>query len=413
MRSPRPLPSRSVSHFFLLLLKVVALAAVYHLAARVGLQLAYVQINTSPVWPPTGIALAALLTFGIEIWPGVALGVLLGSLLFGPSVDRLGYRMPLAAASALVALGIETIAFAPTLTLVRLGVAFIGLGGGVLNVATNGVVADTADSGKAANLSLLGVFFGIGAVGVPFTLGALGNLASQQSVLAIVGALAALSAIATVLTGFPKPKQPQSFPLGKALALVREAPLLLFGLMLFLQSGMEITVGGWTSTFAREVLALSGRAALFFLSLYWLGTMLARLVLGSLLKTIAPRRVLAASLALAFFGVLLLITAHATTVAAAGVFLVGAGFAAVFPVVLGWLGERYQALSGTAFSIALVMALTGGMILPYTTGVIGERYGMRASLLVVPAALVLSATLLTVVSLRRLIASHTQTETIS
>jgi len=41
-----------------------------------------------------------------------------------------------------------------------------------------------------------------------------------------------LSAIATVLTGFPKPKQPQSFPLGKALALVREAPLLLFGLML-------------------------------------------------------------------------------------------------------------------------------------------------------------------------------------
>ena len=339
--------------------------------------------------------------------------ILLGSLLFGPSVDRLGYRMPLAAASALVALGIETIAFAPTLTLVRLGVAFIGLGGGVLNVATNGVVADTADSGKAANLSLLGVFFGIGAVGVPFTLGALGNLASQQSVLAIVGALAALSAIATVLTGFPKPKQPQSFPLGKALALVREAPLLLFGLMLFLQSGMEITVGGWTSTFAREVLALSGRAALFFLSLYWLGTMLARLVLGSLLKTIAPRRVLAASLALAFFGVLLLITAHATTVAAAGVFLVGAGFAAVFPVVLGWLGERYQALSGTAFSIALVMALTGGMILPYTTGVIGERYGMRASLLVVPVALVLSATLLTVVSLRRLIASHTQTETIS
>src|SRR4030067_1896560 len=83
MRSPRPLPSRSVSHFFLLLLKVVALALVYHLAARVGVSLAYVQINTPPVWPPTGIALAALLTFGIEIWPGVALGVLLGSLLTG------------------------------------------------------------------------------------------------------------------------------------------------------------------------------------------------------------------------------------------------------------------------------------------------------------------------------------------
>jgi integral membrane sensor domain MASE1 len=45
------------------------------------LSMAYVQQNTSPVWPPTGIALAALLVFGIELWPGIILGVVLGSLL--------------------------------------------------------------------------------------------------------------------------------------------------------------------------------------------------------------------------------------------------------------------------------------------------------------------------------------------
>ena len=62
---------------------IIALALVYHLAARLGLEMAYVQINTSPVWPPTGIALAALLLFGYRLWPGVSLGVLLGSLLNG------------------------------------------------------------------------------------------------------------------------------------------------------------------------------------------------------------------------------------------------------------------------------------------------------------------------------------------
>jgi len=62
---------------------IIALALVYHLAARLGLEMAYVQINTSPVWPPTGIALAALLLFGYRLWPGVTLGVLLGSLLNG------------------------------------------------------------------------------------------------------------------------------------------------------------------------------------------------------------------------------------------------------------------------------------------------------------------------------------------
>jgi signal transduction histidine kinase len=69
------------------LFKIFALAVIYHLAARVGLQMAYVQINTSPVWPPTGIALAALLIFGYNIWPGISLGVLAGLLFTGTNAD--------------------------------------------------------------------------------------------------------------------------------------------------------------------------------------------------------------------------------------------------------------------------------------------------------------------------------------
>ena len=47
------------------------------MAARLGLLMANVQPNTSPVWPPTGIAIAALLLFGMKYWPGIALGVIL------------------------------------------------------------------------------------------------------------------------------------------------------------------------------------------------------------------------------------------------------------------------------------------------------------------------------------------------
>jgi integral membrane sensor domain MASE1 len=65
------------------LAKILVLAVVYHLAARLGLKMAYVQANTSPVWPPTGIGLAALLLFGYRLWPGISLGVLIGSLLTG------------------------------------------------------------------------------------------------------------------------------------------------------------------------------------------------------------------------------------------------------------------------------------------------------------------------------------------
>ena len=76
-----------IKHAATYFLKIVLLAVVYHLAARLGLKMAYVQINTSPVWPPTGIALAALLLFGYNLWPGISLGVFLGSLLNGAQFD--------------------------------------------------------------------------------------------------------------------------------------------------------------------------------------------------------------------------------------------------------------------------------------------------------------------------------------
>ncbi len=76
------------------ILRIVLLAVVYHLAARLGLKMAYVQANTSPVWPPTGIGLAALLLFGLRLWPGIALGVLLGSLIDGaPPILALGIAL--------------------------------------------------------------------------------------------------------------------------------------------------------------------------------------------------------------------------------------------------------------------------------------------------------------------------------
>ena len=74
-------------------------------------------------------------------------------------------------------------------------------------------------------------------------------------------------------------------------------------------------------------------------------------------------------------------------------FVAGAGFAAVFPSILSFVGDRYPHLSGTAFSLVLVMALTGGTLLPLATGVLGDRFGLQRSLLIVPAALVCAAAL--------------------
>jgi signal transduction histidine kinase len=87
MNLPLSFQSRELKNVGAWLLQVLLLAIIYHLAARLGLSMAYLQSNTSPVWPPTGIALAALLLLGTSRWPGVTIGVLLGSLLTGAPLN--------------------------------------------------------------------------------------------------------------------------------------------------------------------------------------------------------------------------------------------------------------------------------------------------------------------------------------
>jgi integral membrane sensor domain MASE1 len=56
------------------------LAGVYVVAGKLGLRLAVVNESATTIWPPTGIALAGCLIFGIRIWPGVLVGALIVNL---------------------------------------------------------------------------------------------------------------------------------------------------------------------------------------------------------------------------------------------------------------------------------------------------------------------------------------------
>jgi signal transduction histidine kinase len=67
----------------LMQLAVVTLS--YWLAASVSLRLALVHGQVTPIWPPTGIALVAILVFGRRVWPAVFLGALAVNLPIGPS----------------------------------------------------------------------------------------------------------------------------------------------------------------------------------------------------------------------------------------------------------------------------------------------------------------------------------------
>ncbi|MFJ9036953.1 MASE1 domain-containing protein [Streptomyces sp. NPDC102406] len=59
--------------------ETLTVAALYYVAGRLGLlgRLDIEGVVVTPVWPPTGVAVAALLVYGARIWPGIAVGSVL------------------------------------------------------------------------------------------------------------------------------------------------------------------------------------------------------------------------------------------------------------------------------------------------------------------------------------------------
>jgi PAS domain S-box-containing protein len=69
------LPAAALSWRYALELTVVL--AAYFVAGQVGLGVPFTNGNVSPVWPPAGIAVAALLLVGYRVWPAIAAGAFL------------------------------------------------------------------------------------------------------------------------------------------------------------------------------------------------------------------------------------------------------------------------------------------------------------------------------------------------
>ena len=304
-------------------------------------------------------------------------GILMGSLFFGPFCDRYGYRILLALTCFSMFIGFEGIAYAPSHVILKICIFLFGLGGGAINGATSALVSDISEKEKGANLSLLGVFFAIGALGMPFVLGVLENQFSYEIILSIIGLATFIMGVFYLLIKFPPPKHAGGLPVAKSLSLLKDSVLLLIAFFLFFQSAFEGIINNWTTTYLSGYLHISPGKALYALSLSVLGTTVMRLLLGSIFRNTQAKKIWTISFSLLFAGLIFLSLGKSFYPAVTGLILIGAGLAAGFPIMLGYVGDRFKELSGTAFSIAFVIALIGNMIINYSMGFIVQKYGVR------------------------------------
>jgi len=304
-------------------------------------------------------------------------GILVGSLFFGPCCDKYGYKILLAVCCFFMFAGFEGIAFAPSQSVLKICVFLFGIGGGAVNGATNALVSDISEKDKGANLSLLGVSFGLGALGMPFILGLLENKFNYEVIVSAVGVATFIVGIFYLLIKFPLPKQSSGFPLAHSIGLIKNALLILIAFFLFCQSSFEAIINNWTTTYLTKQLSILPGKALYALSLFVVGMTVMRLLLGSIFRNTSVKRIWLGSFSMILIGLLFLAIGKSFNASVTGLIILGAGLAGGFPIMLGFVGNSYRELSGTAFSLVLVIALAGNIIINYCMGIIAQKYGIQ------------------------------------
>jgi len=304
------------------------------------------------------------------------IGILAGSLLFGPIVDRNGYKLLLAVSAVIMAAGFFGIAYTASVPMLKVFILLVGLGGGSINGATNALVSDISDTGKGANISLLGVFYGIGALGMPLILGLLRNTFNFEVIVASVGVLTVLTAVFFLIIGFPAPKHSEKVSFKQITELAGDKSLLLIAFFLFFQSGFEGIINNWTTTFMVTKLAVEPSSALYALTLFVAGLVAMRLLIGSIFRSFTPKRLLFISFTLTITGLIVLLAGDSYNLIVIGLIALGAGLAGGFPIMLGIAGSMFAGLSGTAFSIIFFIALTGNTILNFLMGLVAQHFGV-------------------------------------
>jgi MFS family permease len=320
------------------------------------------------------------------------IGVLLGSLIFGPIVDRFGYKYLLIVSTFIAALGLVGLSYFNQLNILRLCIFLIGFGGGMLNGETTALVTDIYDDNERnAKLSLLAVFYGIGALIFPLLLGSLSKFYSYEIFLRWTGFFIFLCILFFASVQFPKPKHAQGFPIKKALSLLKEPVLLLLSLIFFFQSGLEGLFNNWTTSYLTARTPISQEDVVFTLTFLVLGIILTRLVLAFIVRSANPYYVLAIGLILTLTGTVLLHFSNCFTMAAISMLLVGCGMSGVAPIVFGFIGNYYKETTGTAIGISLFVALCGNSLLTYTMGYISKVFDIKIFPLFIIVILALQA----------------------
>ena len=323
------------------------------------------------------------------------IGILTATILVGPILDKVGAKPALAVGLALIVSGIAALPSLASYTAMAAAAFVYGLGGGILNTATNALTSDLSATGRGVALNLLGFSFSLGAIAAPLVMALAVNRFSQLTLLRGLAIAPAIVLALVLASHFPLATQPGT-PLRTLLGVLKHPAVWLFGALLLFESGNENCMFVWAGRVTSKIAHVpAGRADLALVSLsIALGA--GRLVAALCLKWLGSGSLLLIASAATIAGATLAFVHENLAGLLSGFAVIGLGMSPIFPTALGLIGDRFPGQTGTVFGAVMSMALIGGALGPIVGG--WTAASNAAHVLAVPVACGIAISTLTLIA---------------
>lgn len=281
----------------------------------------------------------------------------------------------------LTAVGLLGTSFAPNLWVMMFFSVVMGYGAGAIDTGLNNYVSLHY---KASHMNWLHCFWGVGVTVSPIIMSAFlsGETGSWRTGYRIIAAIQfCIALIAAISLSHWKDSESGGATAGdeneknKKANIFSVKGVLTSTLSLGLYCGMEFLIGTWGASYLVNTFALSPDSAAKWISLYYGGIMLGRLVSGFVSMKTSDNTLIRAGIVISFAGMFLL-TLPIGTPAFFGLLLIGFGFGPIFPSVLhsvpGRFGNELSAditgfHMGGAYALGFLIQVSFGYIASATT----------------------------------------------
>lgn len=334
-------------------------------------------------WPAIYTDFNLPISYGSFVTAIVSFGTIISSVISGKLIKKLGTNVVTALSTLLTAIALIGFSVSPNIWVMCIIAVPLGIGAGAIDVALNNYVALHY---SATHMSFLHCFYGVGVSVSPYIMsmvissdaGWRGGYRIAFILQTVITALAFLTLpVWNKVHGVENDEAEAENENLSFFDIIKIPGVKLMCLLFFSTCAIELTCGGYGSTFLVEYKHISAGEAAAVIMIYYIGLTLGRFLSGVFARKLHSWKIIWFGMGILGFALVLLVLPLSANISAAAMFLIGLGNGPMFPNFNYLTPENFGSrVSQSVMGIQMASAYVGIMITPIICGFLGQTFGM-------------------------------------